>query len=201
MQRFTGTLTSARGGGHTVPIPAETAEAVGLRHGVRVRGTINGVAYRSSLLHVVVLHRIIREAGNRYVFKGDNNNFIDPTRPVRSELIGSLWLHLPHAGAVLRVLHTPVVAAAVIGIVALLTLGGVSEARRRRRRRRGSKPSAGPAPRRLTRTSSRKGPAPREPKSVVMGRQLHRTLVLNQAGVRWIQGELALFDFSERPMR
>jgi hypothetical protein len=50
MQRFTGTLTSVRGGGHVVAIPPATAEAVGLRHGVRVRGTVNGVGYRSSLM-------------------------------------------------------------------------------------------------------------------------------------------------------
>lgn len=50
MQRFTGTLTSARGGGHFVVVPPEVSEAVGLRYGVRVRGTVNGVAYRSSLM-------------------------------------------------------------------------------------------------------------------------------------------------------
>src|SRR6476646_2173030 len=46
------------------------------------------VAYRSKLLHVVVLHRIIAIKGNRYVFKGDSNNFVDPTRPRRAELVG-----------------------------------------------------------------------------------------------------------------
>ena len=39
------------------------------------------VAYWSIVLHTVVLHRIIAKDGNRYVFKGDNNHFIDPTRP------------------------------------------------------------------------------------------------------------------------
>lgn len=50
MQRFTGTLTAIRGGGHFVVVPSEISEAAGLRYGVRVRGTINGVAYRSSLM-------------------------------------------------------------------------------------------------------------------------------------------------------
>ena len=39
------------------------------------------VAYRSTMLRTVVLHRIIAVKGDRYVFKGDNNDFVDPTRP------------------------------------------------------------------------------------------------------------------------
>src|SRR5947209_16784038 len=66
------------------------------------------VAYHSSLLHVVVLHRIIGRKGNRYIFKGDNNNFVDPIGAARSQLIGALWLRVPHGGVVLRLLHTPI---------------------------------------------------------------------------------------------
>src|SRR5262252_3091599 len=33
------------------------------------------VAYHSRELHTIVLHRIIGRDGDRYVFKGDNNNF------------------------------------------------------------------------------------------------------------------------------
>ena len=46
------------------------------------------VAYWSTLLHTVVLHRIIARHGDLYVFKGDNNHFIDPRDPTRSELLG-----------------------------------------------------------------------------------------------------------------
>ncbi len=95
------------------------------------------VAYWSTLLHTVVLHRIIARDGNRYVFKGDNNHFIDPVRPTRSELLGKLWLHVPHLGRVLKMLHTRVVAALLCAVVGLLTLVGVKENRRRRRRRKG----------------------------------------------------------------
>jgi len=94
------------------------------------------VAYWSTLLHTVVLHRIIARDGNRYVFKGDNNHFIDPVRPTRSELLGKLWLHVPHLGRVLKMLHTRVAAALLCVVVGLLTLFGVKEDRRRRRRRR-----------------------------------------------------------------
>ena len=92
------------------------------------------VAYHSSLLHVVVLHRIIAIHGGHYVFKGDNNNFVDPTHPTRSQLVGALWVHIPHGGVVLHWLHSPVMAAVLCGLVALL-LVGTGETRRRHDRR------------------------------------------------------------------
>ena len=48
MQRFKATLEPVAHGGHFVTVPAEVAAAGGLRHGSRVRGTFNGVAFRSS---------------------------------------------------------------------------------------------------------------------------------------------------------
>lgn len=50
MQRFRAKLTPIRGGGHYVVVPPEVAEAAGLRYGVRVRGTVDGAPYRSSLM-------------------------------------------------------------------------------------------------------------------------------------------------------
>jgi signal peptidase I len=94
------------------------------------------VAYWSTALNTVVLHRIIAKDGNSYEFKGDNNHFIDPVRPTRSELLGKLWLHVPHGGRVLQMLHTPVAAALMCAVLGLLTLFGVKEGGRRRRRRR-----------------------------------------------------------------
>src|SRR5271157_145822 len=35
------------------------------------------VGYQSPLLHVVVLHRIVAEHDGTFVFKGDNNSFLD----------------------------------------------------------------------------------------------------------------------------
>ena len=92
------------------------------------------VAYHSSLLHVVVLHRIIAIHGGHYVFKGDNNNFVDPTHPTRSQLVGALWVHIPHGGVVMHWLHSPVTAAVLCGFVALLLIG-TGETKRRRNRR------------------------------------------------------------------
>ena len=94
------------------------------------------VAYHSTLLHVTVLHRIVAHRGGRYFFKGDNNNFIDPTHPTRNELIGALWLRVPHGGRVLAWLHSPLTAAVLTGFAALLLLSAFGERRRRRNRRK-----------------------------------------------------------------
>jgi len=94
------------------------------------------VAYRSAQLRTVVLHRIIAIKGDRYVFKGDNNDFIDPARPVRADLIGRLTLRVAHGGRILAWLHTPFMAALLLGGTALLVLLGAKQQRRRRDRRR-----------------------------------------------------------------
>jgi hypothetical protein len=50
MQRFTAMLQAIKGGGHFVVVPPEAADGAGLAYGARVRGTVNGAAYRSSLM-------------------------------------------------------------------------------------------------------------------------------------------------------
>jgi signal peptidase I len=103
------------------------------------------VAYRSTMLHTVVLHRIVAVKGDRYVFKGDNNNFVDPTRPARGDLVGRLSLRVAHGGRVLAWLHTPFMAALLMGGLAALLLLGAKHQRRRRDRRRPSEAPAGHA--------------------------------------------------------
>ena len=46
------------------------------------------VAYHSTVLHRIVLHRIIGRAGTRYIFKGDNNNFVDFEHPAAASSSG-----------------------------------------------------------------------------------------------------------------
>ena len=69
------------------------------------------VAYHSTLLNTVVLHRIVAIHHGHYTFKGDNNSFLDPTHPTRALLLGRMWLHIPQGGAVLDWVHKPWVAA------------------------------------------------------------------------------------------
>jgi signal peptidase I len=92
------------------------------------------VAYRSVLLHTLVLHRIIGRDGSRYLFKGDNNDFVDQEHPTASQLVGKLWLQLPGAGNKLNWLRTPAHAAVGSGLAAMLVLGPGLGLRRRKRR-------------------------------------------------------------------
>ncbi len=93
------------------------------------------VAYNSKEFHTIVLHRIIALHGTHYVFKGDNNNFVDFERPTASQLIGSLWLHVPGAGARLHSLRSPLLIAILIGAGTLLFAGAAFVQKRRRRGR------------------------------------------------------------------
>ncbi len=83
------------------------------------------VGYRSTLINRVVLHRIVSIKRDQYVFKGDNNSFLDPDRVRRNQIVGRLWFQLPKAGAGIAVLHVPWIAAALATLLVLaLGLGG-----------------------------------------------------------------------------
>jgi signal peptidase I len=89
------------------------------------------VAYRSHLLHTVVLHRVVGLDSGHYVMKGDNNSWLDAERPTGSDLLGRLWLRVPHGStAISRWL--PITALA-LGVA--VAVGGTSTATVRRRRR------------------------------------------------------------------
>jgi len=92
------------------------------------------VAYRSPLIHRVVLHRIVSiRADGRYVLKGDNNSYLDPDHPDRSQIVGKLWFHIPTAGRAVEALHVPWVVAAVAAMLVLVVgLGGRQSGGRRR---------------------------------------------------------------------
>ena len=79
------------------------------------------VGYRSAMLHRVVLHRIVAIHDGHYRFKGDNNDFVDPEEPTRSELVGKTALHLPALGRATTWLHKPWLLAllAAVGVLAL----------------------------------------------------------------------------------
>ena len=77
------------------------------------------VGYRSAMLGRVVLHRIVAIKGDRYVLKGDNNSFIDPEQPRRSELVGKLWFQVPLSGRAIGALHVPWVLATLAALLVL----------------------------------------------------------------------------------
>jgi hypothetical protein len=69
MQRFDAPLLPAPHGGHYVVVPPAVVKAAGLKHHSRVRGTCNGVSYRSSTpmysgVYYLGLHKaMLAEAG------------------------------------------------------------------------------------------------------------------------------------------
>jgi hypothetical protein len=50
MSRFTARIEPVPGGGHFVIVPEAAADAAGLAYRMRVRGTVDGAPYRSSLM-------------------------------------------------------------------------------------------------------------------------------------------------------
>ncbi len=125
------------------------------------------VAYYNKMLHVVALHRIVGREGDRYLFKGDNNNFVDPEHPRASQLIGALWIHIHGGGKILQSFGSPARAGLLIAIGMLLLTGGVFA---RRRRRRGRERRAGTATPRAPRTLplNPSGALPRNPSGSVL---------------------------------
>ena len=115
------------------------------------------VLYESQVLHKPVLHRIILIQNGNYFFKGDNNDFVDPGYATRSELIGALWFHIPHVGAVLGWFGVPAHASLLAGFAAMvvvLTGAKTSKGGRRRRRRGRSPPRLGQLSHAMTREST-----------------------------------------------
>jgi signal peptidase I len=113
------------------------------------------VAYDNKMLHTIVLHRIVGRAGARYIFKGDNNNFVDFEHPAASQLIGGLWLHVPGVGATLQSIGSPALIGVFVAVGVFLLAGAVFTRRRRRRgRERRAGEHAQSPPRRLPRRSA-----------------------------------------------
>lgn len=88
------------------------------------------VAYRSSSLRAIVLHRIIGRDGERFVFKGDNNTWVDTDQPSARALVGKMEMRLPGFGKHVQRVASP------SGVATLATLTALPAAGKGRRRRR-----------------------------------------------------------------
>jgi signal peptidase I len=97
-------------------------------------------AYQSESLDRVVLHRIIRVDSAGFVFRGDNNDFIDQDRPGADEILGKKWLVIPGGGKVLAWIGNPL-AATVLAFAIASVIFFAFRARARRSRERSSRPA------------------------------------------------------------
>jgi hypothetical protein len=108
------------------------------------------VAYHSDSLHTMVLHRIIGRDGERYVFKGDNNTWIDNDHPLASQLVGRMEMTVPGFGNRIQQAASPP-GVATLATVAVLPMASKG----RRRRKNGTNGKNGPVaekPKRPART-------------------------------------------------
>lgn len=80
------------------------------------------VAYFNGRMNAVILHRIVALDGSQFVFQGDNNDFVDPYRPSRSELVGEAVVYLPKVGHVVARLQDPAMFGVLVGAIALFSL-------------------------------------------------------------------------------
>ncbi|WP_175484310.1 signal peptidase I [Modestobacter sp. DSM 44400] len=97
------------------------------------------IAYRSSTLHVVVLHRIIGTESDGLRTRGDHNNWTDPDLITPDEVIGRLWLHIPTIGSALTTLRTAA-PAVLIAVATTATTALTAHGARRRRSHRKATP-------------------------------------------------------------
>jgi signal peptidase I len=96
-----------------------------------------------------VIHRIIGRDVERFVFKGDHNDFIDPYQPVRSELIGTSWIFLPSVGNVLSQLRSPLYMAILAALAGVIIMApSISIAKQPTARKRGRRQAGPPSQRR-----------------------------------------------------
>ena len=92
MNKFRAMLEPVPHGGLFVVVPAAIAEGAGLRYGARVRGTVNGTAYRSSLMkysgvfHMGVHLAVARAAGVRAGDRVDVTIALD-TQPLPTDIV------------------------------------------------------------------------------------------------------------------
>ncbi len=74
------------------------------------------VTYWDDTLPAHVIHRIVGIERDRFLLKGDNNGWVDITRPAFSDIVGKLWLHIPHLGKQIEWMRVPLHFAFIVAL-------------------------------------------------------------------------------------
>jgi signal peptidase len=99
------------------------------------------VAYRHPDIGPVI-HRIQTVGNDRFVFQGDNNTWVDSYNPAVSELIGGLWLQVPHVGVLMEATRNSgwfAILGGLGGAIILASLFG-SDSKQKNRKRQPTRP-------------------------------------------------------------
>jgi signal peptidase I len=97
-------------------------------------------AYYEPFSGGIIIHRIIGQAGERFVFLGDNKPRIDIYKPKLSEMVGRYWFHIPAVGKVVsqfRVQNDSLLSQALViglGLFMIIPLAGNQKQPRRDRK-------------------------------------------------------------------
>jgi len=83
------------------------------------------VTYRDAFLGAYIIHRIIAIEQDNYVFKGDNNSWIDTYKPTRDELVGKLWIYVPKLGKAMEWLRLPINMSLTIALLGGILMAGI----------------------------------------------------------------------------
>ena len=100
------------------------------------------VVYQNPDLGGSVFHRIINLELDRYILKGDNNDWIDTYQPTQEEIIGKLWAHLPRFGKYIQYMRQPISMAIIVGLLGsflALSITGIKSKGRHRMKKKSIK--------------------------------------------------------------
>lgn len=75
----------------------------------------DAIVYQNRQLKKFVFHRIISQQLGSYTLQGDNNSWVDTYQPSPAEVIGRLWLHIPHGGIAVQKIRSPFFMALIAG--------------------------------------------------------------------------------------
>jgi signal peptidase I len=93
------------------------------------------VTYRDNEMEAYIIHRIVGTVQDRFIMKGDNNTWIDGSRPTSDEIVGKLWFRIPQLGVVLKWMQVPIHAALIVVLLGgLLMFSSFLENRAKKKR-------------------------------------------------------------------